>query len=267
MASEPLVNRAPDDFARKAERTIGKADALWRAPPNPSADVAQVTPPSIEHKDAPTTGSLIDRPPDDIERKAERTIGMAHRFWRLPPNPSTDVAQVAPPSIEHEDAPATGSPVNRPPAGMEHETLLTIGTATEFWRQPLLAVLLGVMVVLALALIELLLRRPVGWEIKFIDLKSKTPAELVSFAEDNGVENASTMPKQELLFAILEQIRAPNQVAADPSAVSNEVAADSSAASGLILAIVFSLFAIASMAGWLYVLGEGTFKLVSWLLS
>jgi transcription termination factor Rho len=34
------------------------------------------------------------------------------------------------------------------------------------------------------------------------DLKSKTPAELVSFAEENGVENASTMRKQELLFAI-----------------------------------------------------------------
>lgn len=30
-------------------------------------------------------------------------------------------------------------------------------------------------------------------EIKLQDLKSKTPAELVSFAEENGVENASTM--------------------------------------------------------------------------
>ncbi|OKO67054.1 hypothetical protein AC628_40425, partial [Bradyrhizobium sp. NAS96.2] len=33
-------------------------------------------------------------------------------------------------------------------------------------------------------------------EIKLQDLKSKTPAELVSFAEENGVENASTMRKQ-----------------------------------------------------------------------
>lgn len=41
-------------------------------------------------------------------------------------------------------------------------------------------------------------------EIKLQDLKSKTPAELVSFAEENGVENASTMRKQELMFAILK---------------------------------------------------------------
>ena len=43
-------------------------------------------------------------------------------------------------------------------------------------------------------------------EIKLEDLKSKTPAELVSFAEENGVENASTMRKQELMFAILKQL-------------------------------------------------------------
>src|SRR5947208_1186521 len=43
-------------------------------------------------------------------------------------------------------------------------------------------------------------------EIKLQDLKSKTPAELVSFAEENAVENASTMRKQELLFAILKQL-------------------------------------------------------------
>ena len=42
-------------------------------------------------------------------------------------------------------------------------------------------------------------------EIKLQDLKSKTPAELVSFAEENWVENASTMRKQELMFAILKQ--------------------------------------------------------------
>src|SRR3954447_25096601 len=43
-------------------------------------------------------------------------------------------------------------------------------------------------------------------EMKLQDLKSKTPAELVSFAEENGVENASTMRKQELMFAILKQL-------------------------------------------------------------
>src|SRR5665648_482995 len=43
-------------------------------------------------------------------------------------------------------------------------------------------------------------------EMKLQDLKSKTPAELVQFAEENKVENASTMRKQELLFAILKQL-------------------------------------------------------------
>src|ERR1700741_4352166 len=43
-------------------------------------------------------------------------------------------------------------------------------------------------------------------EIKLQDLKSKTPAELVSFAEENGVENASPMRKQELMFALLQQL-------------------------------------------------------------
>src|SRR5512140_2303814 len=43
-------------------------------------------------------------------------------------------------------------------------------------------------------------------EMKPQDLKSKTPAELTSFAEEHQVENASTMRKQELLFAILKQL-------------------------------------------------------------
>jgi hypothetical protein len=42
-------------------------------------------------------------------------------------------------------------------------------------------------------------------EMKLQDLKSKTPAELVVFAEEHEVENASTMRKQELMFAILKQ--------------------------------------------------------------
>ena len=36
------------------------------------------------------------------------------------------------------------------------------------------------------------------------DLKKKTPAELVSMAEELGVESASTLRKQDLMFAILK---------------------------------------------------------------
>ena len=43
-------------------------------------------------------------------------------------------------------------------------------------------------------------------EMKLQDLKAKTPAELLSFAEELEVENASTMRKQELMFAILKQL-------------------------------------------------------------
>ncbi len=43
-------------------------------------------------------------------------------------------------------------------------------------------------------------------EIKLQDLKLKTPAELVSLAEDLEVENASALRKQELLFAILKNL-------------------------------------------------------------
>jgi transcription termination factor Rho len=43
-------------------------------------------------------------------------------------------------------------------------------------------------------------------EIKLQDLKAKTPTELLSFAEVTGVENASAMRKQELMFAILKQL-------------------------------------------------------------
>ena len=45
-------------------------------------------------------------------------------------------------------------------------------------------------------------------EMKLQDLKAKTPAELLSFAEEHQVENASTMRKQELMFAILKQLAA-----------------------------------------------------------
>src|SRR5438270_11150997 len=43
-------------------------------------------------------------------------------------------------------------------------------------------------------------------EMKLQDLKAQTPAELVSFAEEKGVEKASTMSKQELMFAIIKKI-------------------------------------------------------------
>ena len=43
-------------------------------------------------------------------------------------------------------------------------------------------------------------------EIKLHDLKSKTPTELLAFAEQHEVENASIMRKQELMFAILKQL-------------------------------------------------------------
>ncbi|MFL5083179.1 MAG: transcription termination factor Rho [Xanthobacteraceae bacterium] len=43
-------------------------------------------------------------------------------------------------------------------------------------------------------------------EMKLQDLKSKSPTELLGFAEEHEVENASTMRKQELMFAILKQL-------------------------------------------------------------
>ena len=45
-------------------------------------------------------------------------------------------------------------------------------------------------------------------EMKLQDLKTKTPTELLSFAEEVAVENASAMRKQELMFAILKQLAA-----------------------------------------------------------
>ncbi|MDP4023610.1 transcription termination factor Rho [Methylobacterium sp. NEAU 140] len=45
-------------------------------------------------------------------------------------------------------------------------------------------------------------------EVKLSDLKAKTPTELITFAEEVEVENASTMRKQELMFAILKQLAA-----------------------------------------------------------
>ena len=43
-------------------------------------------------------------------------------------------------------------------------------------------------------------------QIKLQDLKAKSPTELISFAEEMDVENANTLRKQELMFAILKQL-------------------------------------------------------------
>ncbi len=43
-------------------------------------------------------------------------------------------------------------------------------------------------------------------EMKLQDLKTKSPVELLAFADEHEVENASTMRKQELMFAILKQL-------------------------------------------------------------
>src|SRR5689334_25240317 len=41
--------------------------------------------------------------------------------------------------------------------------------------------------------------------MKLSELKAKSPAELLTFAEDAGLENASTMLKQEMIFGILKK--------------------------------------------------------------
>ena len=43
-------------------------------------------------------------------------------------------------------------------------------------------------------------------QMKLHDLKAKSPTDLIAFAEELDVENASTLRKQELMFAILKQL-------------------------------------------------------------
>ena len=43
------------------------------------------------------------------------------------------------------------------------------------------------------------------------DLKNKTPADLILEAEKLGIENPSTMRKQEILFAILKKLAEKNE--------------------------------------------------------
>ena len=45
-------------------------------------------------------------------------------------------------------------------------------------------------------------------EVMLEDLKTKSPTELLAFADEVGVENGSAMRKQELMFAVLKQLAA-----------------------------------------------------------
>ncbi|MEM7694840.1 MAG: transcription termination factor Rho [Pseudomonadota bacterium] len=45
-------------------------------------------------------------------------------------------------------------------------------------------------------------------ELKLQELKAKSPGDLIAFAEEYDVENASTLRKQELMFGILKQLAA-----------------------------------------------------------
>ena len=45
-------------------------------------------------------------------------------------------------------------------------------------------------------------------DIKLQELKAKSPTELLAFADEQEVDGASTMRKQELMFAILKQLAA-----------------------------------------------------------
>ena len=43
------------------------------------------------------------------------------------------------------------------------------------------------------------------------ELKKQTPAELISQAEKLGIENPSTLRKQEILFSILKKLAEKNE--------------------------------------------------------
>ncbi|MFM2422973.1 MAG: hypothetical protein RL291_1503 [Pseudomonadota bacterium] len=47
---------------------------------------------------------------------------------------------------------------------------------------------------------------PAPREVKLADLKAKSPVEMLTYAEQVGVENASVMRKQELMFAVLKKL-------------------------------------------------------------
>ena len=89
-------------------------------------------------------------------------------------------------------------------------------------------------------------------EIKLQDLKVKTPTELLTFAEGVEVENASTMRKQELMFAILKQLAAKETeilgegypaIADIPTVDANWKPGEGLAASGAEIAVIQAAFA------------------------
>ena len=43
-------------------------------------------------------------------------------------------------------------------------------------------------------------------QLKLSELKAKSPTELLAFAEELEVENASSMRKQDMMFAILKEL-------------------------------------------------------------
>ena len=50
-------------------------------------------------------------------------------------------------------------------------------------------------------------------QISLEDLKQKTPTELLAFAEEHEIENASAMLKQDMLFAILKKLADDDNIA------------------------------------------------------
>ena len=48
--------------------------------------------------------------------------------------------------------------------------------------------------------------------MKLQDLKRKNPADLILEAEKLGIENPSTLRKQEILFAILKKLAEKNEL-------------------------------------------------------
>ncbi|MBL4602689.1 MAG: Rho termination factor N-terminal domain-containing protein, partial [Emcibacteraceae bacterium] len=46
--------------------------------------------------------------------------------------------------------------------------------------------------------------------MNLLDLKKKAPKELLDLAEENNIENASNMRKQEMMFAILKALAEKN---------------------------------------------------------
>ena len=91
-------------------------------------------------------------------------------------------------------------------------------------------------------------------EIKLHDLKSKTPTELLAFAEAHEVENASIMRKQELMFACLKQLSAKET---DIIGEGVDVVLDCTAGAGT-LPILLGIEALKRKAGVMVVQGEMT---------